>query len=348
MAEQDKGRATQYQQSLPPAVVDCALYEGGERIPGRVRLEKIMDRIEPGSGRFAWIGLYEPTAEQIQQVADAFDLHPLAVEDAVHAHQRPKLERYGDTLFLVLKTIVYVDHERVTATSEIVDTGEIMVFAGPGFAITVRHGSAPPLDGVRRQLESDPNQLGHGPAAVLHAVADHVVDRYLEVADAFQFDIDAMENEVFSPGRPVDAGRIYQLKRELLEFRRAVVPLTGPLQRLSSGSVAEIPDDVTAYLRDVADHHERAIDMIAGFDELVTGMLNASIAQLGVQQNADMRKISAMAALIAVPTLIVGVYGMNFDHMPELTWRYGYPGVLTVIVLVCTVVYRALRRNKWL
>ncbi len=333
---------------LPHAVVDCALYEDGKRLPGRTGLEKILERINPDGSRFAWIGLYEPTAEQIQQVADAFDLHPLAVEDAVHAHQRPKLERYGDTLFLVLKTIVYVDHEQVTATSEIVDTGEIMVFAGPGFAITVRHGSAPPLDGVRRQMEADPHQLGHGPAAVLHAVADHVVDRYLEVADAFQIDIDVMESEVFSPDRPVDAARIYQLKRELLEFRRAVAPLTGPLQRLSSGQVTEIPDNVTAYLRDVADHHQRANDMIAGFDELVTGMLNASIAQLSVQQNSDMRKISAMAALIAVPTMIVGVYGMNFDHMPELGWHYGYPAVLTVILIVCTVVYRALRRNKWL
>lgn len=347
MAERDKTTGKRGE-GLPAAVVDCALYEDGARIPGQVGLEKILDRIEPGSGRFAWIGLYEPTAEQIQQVADAFGLHPLAVEDAVHAHQRPKLERYGDTLFLVLKTIVYVDHEQVTATSEIVDTGEIMVFAGPGFAITVRHGSAPPLDGVRRQLEADPHQLGHGPAAVLHAVADHVVDRYLEVADAFQIDIDVMEGEVFSPDRPVDAARIYQLKRELLEFRRAVAPLTSPLQRLSSGQVAEIPDNVTAYLRDVADHHQRANDMIAGFDELVTGMLNASIAQLSVQQNSDMRKISAMAALIAVPTMIVGVYGMNFDYMPELGWRYGYPAVLTVILVVCTVVYRALRRNKWL
>ncbi|MBX9360291.1 magnesium and cobalt transport protein CorA [Streptomyces sp. WAC04114] len=333
---------------LPTAVVDCALYEDGERVPGHVGLNRILDRIDPKAGRFAWIGLYEPTAEQIQQVAAAFGLHPLAVEDAVHAHQRPKLERYGDTLFLVLKTIVYVDHEQVTATSEIVDTGEIMLFAGPGFAISVRHGSAPPLDGVRRRLEADPDHLGHGPAAIVHAVADLVVDRYLEVADAFQSDVEDLEAEVFSPDRPVDAARIYQLKRELLEFRRAVAPLSGPLQRLASGTVADIPAKVTAYLRDVSDHHQRAAETINGFDELVTDMLNASIAQLSVQQNFDMRRISAMAALIAVPTMIAGVYGMNFDHMPELTWRYGYPAVLTVIVIVCTLIYRALRRNKWL
>ncbi|MFD7246815.1 magnesium and cobalt transport protein CorA [Streptomyces massasporeus] len=334
--------------ALPAAVVDCALYEDGERIPGRVGLDSILDRIEPGAGRFAWIGLYEPTAEQLQHVADAFGLHPLAVEDAVHAHQRPKLERYGDTLFLVLQTIVYCDHEEVTATSEIVDTGEIMVFAGPGFAITVRHGSAPPLAAVRRRLEADPDQLGHGPAAVLHAIADMVVDHYLDVADAFQIDIDTLEGEVFAPDRPVDPARIYQLKRELLEFKRAVAPLAGPLQRLASGTPADIPASVTAYLRDVADHHQRATERIIGFDELVAGILNASTAQLSVRQNSDMRRISAMAALIAVPTMVAGVYGMNFEHMPELTWRYGYPAVLTVIAVVCTLIYRALRRNKWL
>ncbi|TDC15814.1 magnesium and cobalt transport protein CorA [Streptomyces sp. 8K308] len=347
MTGRDEGAADRGGE-LPAAVVDCALYEDGERAPGRVGLDGILKRIGEGGGRFVWIGLYEPTAEQIQQVADAFNLHPLAVEDAVHAHQRPKLECYGDVLVLVLKTIVHVDHEQVIATSEIVDTGEIMLFAGPGFAITVRHGSAPPLDGVRRRLEADSDRLGHGPTTVVHAVADLVVDRYLEVADAFQNDIENLEAEVFSPDRSVDAARIYQLKRELLEFRRAVAPLTGPLRRLASGTVADIPTRVTAYLRDVADHHQRAVETISGFDELVTGMLNASIAQLSLQQNADMRRISAMAALIAVPTMIVGVYGMNFDHMPELTWRYGYPAVLAVIVITCTVIYRALRRNRWL
>lgn len=333
---------------LPSAVVDCALYEDGCRIPGQVSLNTIMKRIDPEAGRFAWIGVYEPTAEQLEEVAEAFGLHPLAVEDAVHAHQRPKLERYGDMLFLVLKTIVYVDHEQVTATSEIVDTGEIMVFAGPGFAITVRHGSAPPLDNLRRQLQDDPQQLGCGPAAVLHAVADMVVDRYVEVADAFAGDVDTLEAEVFSPDSPVDAGRIYQLKRELLEFKRAVMPLAPALQRLSEGSIPQVPPKVSTYFRDVADHHQRVSEQILSFDELVTGMLSASIAQLGVQQNADMRRISAWAALIAVPTMVVGVYGMNFEYMPELKSPYGYPAVLTVIVIACTVIYRALRRNKWL
>ncbi|MFD3549974.1 magnesium and cobalt transport protein CorA [Streptomyces sp. NPDC058655] len=333
---------------LPSAVVDCALYEDGRRVPGQVNLGKITERIAPEDGRFAWIGLYEPTAEQLQEVAEAFGLHPLAVEDAVHAHQRPKLERYDDMLFLVLKTIVYVDHEKVTSTSEIVDTGEIMVFAGPGYAITVRHGSAPPLDDVRRRLQEDPQHLGCGPAAVLHAVADMVVDRYVDVADCFAGDVDTLEAEVFSPDSPVDAGRIYQLKRELLEFKRAVMPLAPALQRLSEGTLPQIPREVAAYFRDVADHHQRVSEQILSFDELISGMLSASIAQLGVQQNADMRRISAWAALIAVPTMIVGVYGMNFEHMPELGSPYGYPAVWVLIITACTVVHRALRRNKWL
>ncbi|WP_411104961.1 magnesium and cobalt transport protein CorA [Streptomyces sp. cmx-4-9] len=333
---------------LPSAVVDCALYEDGKRIPGQVNLGEIMERMDPEAGRFAWIGLYEPTEEQLQEVAGAFGLHPLAVEDAVHAHQRPKLERYGDMLFLVLKTIVYVDHEKVTSTSEIVDTGEIMVFAGPGYAITVRHGSAPSLDGVRQQLQDDPLQLGCGSAAVLHAVADMVVDRYVEVADAFAGDVDTLESEVFTPDRPVDAGRIYQLKRELLEFKRAVMPLASALQRLSEGTIPQIPKEVATYFRDVADHHQRVSEQILSFDELISGMLGASIAQLGVQQNADMRRISAWAALIAVPTLVVGIYGMNFEHMPELASPYGYPAVWVLMVTACTVIHRALRRNNWL
>ncbi|MEW1616638.1 MULTISPECIES: magnesium and cobalt transport protein CorA [unclassified Streptomyces] len=341
-------RGVEKEGDLPSATVDCALYEDGHRIPGQVSLGKIMQRIDAEAGRFAWIGLYEPSAEQLHEVAEAFGLHPLAVEDAVNAHQRPKLERYGDMLFLVLKTIVYVDHEKVTATSEIVDTGEIMVFAGPGYAITVRHGSAPPLDDLRRQLQEDPQQLGGGPAAILHAVADMVVDRYVDVADAFAGDVDTLEAEVFSPDTPVDAGRIYQLKRELLEFKRAVMPFTSALQRLSEGTVPGIPPKVATYFRDVADHHQRVSEQILSFDELVSGMLTASIAQLGVQQNADMRRISAWAALIAVPTLIVGVYGMNFDHMPELKSPYGYPAVWLLIITVCTVIYRTLRRNKWL
>ncbi|MFF2189482.1 magnesium and cobalt transport protein CorA [Streptomyces sp. NPDC058155] len=348
MAEHQPGGRRPGAGGLPPTVVDCALYEEGRRLPGPVDLSTVLERINPEAGRFAWIGLYEPSTEQFRDIAEAFGLHPLAVEDAVHAQQRPKLEHYGDILLLVLKTIVYVEHEAITATSEIVDTGEIMVFAGPGFAITVRHGSAPPLTEVRHRLERHPHQLSRGPAGVLYAVADMVVDRYIDVANAFAGDVDQLESEVFSPDHPVDAARIYQLKRELLEFRRAVVPLSNPLQRLGERSLSQIPPEVTNYLRDVADHQQQVAEQIAGFDELVSGMLHASIAQLGVQQNTDIRRISSAAALIAVPTMIVGIYGMNFEHMPELGWTYGYPAVIAVIATLCTLIYRAFRRNNWL
>ncbi|MFF7216781.1 magnesium and cobalt transport protein CorA [Streptomyces sp. NPDC008238] len=333
---------------LPSAVEECALYERGRRLPGHMDLNALVDRRDEQAGRFAWIGLYEPTADQIQRVADLFDLHPLAVEDAVHAHQRPKLERYGDTMFLVLKTAVYVDHEKITASSNIVETGEIMVFVGSDFAITVRHRSAPRLEDVLRQLQQNPEQLRRGPVAVMHAIADLVVDRYLDVADAFDGDIDALESEVFSPHLPVDPARIYQLKRELMQFKRAVMPLAPALQQLSEHSTSHAPDEVPAYFRDVADHHQRVSEQIITFEDLVSGILGASIAQLNVQQNADMRRISAWAALVAFPTLVVGIYGMNFDYMPELRSRYGYPAVLVLTALICTVIYRTLRRKRWL
>ncbi|MEV8096486.1 magnesium and cobalt transport protein CorA [Kitasatospora sp. NPDC085879] len=330
------------------AVVDCALYEDGLRLPEQVDLSEVLQRIGEKDGRFVWIGLYQPAAEQFAEIAAAFDLHPLAVEDAVRAHQRPKLERYGDTLFLVLKTITYVEHDKVTATSEIVDTGEIMVFAGPGFAIVVRHGSAPPLAAVRRDLEAAPELMALGPTAVLHAVADHVVDRYLEVADAFERDVEELETAVFSHERTDDAGRIYQLKRELLEFKRAVVPLGVPLQRLADGTLPLVPAAIAAYLRDAADHHAQAKERILAFDELISSILAASMARLSMQQNTDMRRISAWAALAAVPTMTAGVYGMNFDHMPELRWTFGYPAVLALTATVCVLIFRAFRRNDWL
>jgi magnesium transporter len=332
------------------AVVDCALYENGRRLPGTVDLQTAMAQVGQREDRFVWIGLYQPTAEQFARIATAFQLHPLAAEDAVHAHQRPKLERYGDTLFLVLKSIVYCEHEKVTASSDIVDTGEVMVFAGPGFAIVVRHGSAPALGGVRARLEADPVQLAHGPTAVLHAVADFVVDHYRDVADAFELDIEQLENDVFSPepGEDAMAARIYQLKRELLEFKRAVVPLSLPLERLCDGSLPQIPAEMRTYLRDVADHQAQAKERLLGFNELVGGLLDASMAKISLQQNSDMRRISASAALVAIPTLIVGIYGMNFDSMPELHWRYGYPAALLLMLTLVVLVYRALRKNNWL
>lgn len=267
----------------------------------------------------------------------------------MEAHQRPKLERYGDTLFAVFKTVCYVEHQELTATSEVVNTGEIMVFVGSDFVITVRHGRHGSLGPLREELEADTRQLAKGPAAVLHAIADHVVDDYVHVTDSVQEDIDQVEADVFAEnGARADAGRIYQLKRELLELKRAVVPLARPVQELATRPIRVIAPEIQAYFRDVSDHLLRVTEQIAAFDELLNSILQAHLAQVTVAQNEDMRKITAWAAVIAVPTMVCGLYGMNFDHMPELHWRFGYPIVIGVITLACLVLYRGFRRNGWL
>ncbi|MFE6550384.1 magnesium and cobalt transport protein CorA [Streptomyces sp. NPDC057746] len=334
---------------LGSAVVKCVTYEDGVRVPGDGDLVEDVERLRKSEDGFVWLGLHEPTDNEFAGIAELFDLHPLAVEDAVEAHQRPKLERYGDTLFAVFKTVCYVEHKELTATSEIVNTGEIMVFIGPAFVITVRHGRHGSLGPLREELEAHPRQLAKGPAAVLHAIADHVVDDYLSVTDAVQEDIDQVEMDVFADnGARLDPGRIYQLKRELLELKRAVVPLDRPLQELSARPIRVIDPEIQTYFRDVSDHQLRATEQIAAFDELLNSILQAHLAQVSVAQNADMRKITAWAALIAVPTMLTGVYGMNFAYMPELHWRIGYPLVMAVIAVGCFALYRGFKRNGWL
>ncbi|MDT0480649.1 MULTISPECIES: magnesium and cobalt transport protein CorA [Streptomyces] len=334
---------------LGTSVVNCVTYKEGARIPVEGDLVDTVERVRKSRDGFVWLGLHEPSDHEFEGIADLFDLHPLAVEDAVEAHQRPKVERYGETLFAVFKTVCYVEHEELTATSEVVNTGEIMVFAGEDFVITVRHGSHGSLGPLREELESDPQQLAKGPAAVLHAIADHVVDDYLDVTDSMQSDIDLVETAVFAEnGARVDPGRIYQLKRELLELKRAVVPLSRPLEELSTRPIHVVAPEIQAYFRDVSDHLLRAKEQIAAFDELLNSILQAHLAQVTVSQNEDMRKITAWAAVIAVPTMVCGVYGMNFDHMPELHWTFGYPLVMGVIAVACAVLYRGFRRNGWL
>ncbi|MCB5166954.1 magnesium and cobalt transport protein CorA [Streptomyces bambusae] len=339
--------------SASSAVVDCAVYRGGRRLPGECLSPRESMRRVREDGGFVWIGLHEPTEAEFAGIAKEFGLHPLAVEDAVHAHQRPKLERYDDTLFTVFKTIHYVEHAELTATSEVVETGEVMCFTGRDFVITVRHGGQGSLRALRHRLQDDPELLAKGPSAVLHSLADHVVDGYIAVAAAVQDDIDEVESAVFAApakGSPrgVDAGRIYQLKREVLEFKRAVAPLQRPLELLSERPMRLVDPAIQKYFRDVADHLARVHEQVVGFDELLNSILQANLAQATVAQNEDMRKITSWAGIIAVPTMICGVYGMNFDHMPELHWKYGYPMVMGAIVGICFTIHRALRRNGWL
>ena len=334
---------------LGSSVVNCVTYREGVRVPGGSDLVDAVKRVRKNGDGFVWLGLHEPTDQEFAGIAELFDLHPLAVEDAVEAHQRPKLERYSETLFAVFKTVCYVEHEQLTATSEVVNTGEIMVFVGEDFVITVRHGRHGSLGPLREELEADPQQLAKGPATVLHAIADHVVDDYLNVTDSVQADIDQVEADVFAEnGARADPGRIYQMKRELLELKRAVVPLARPVEDLATRPIRVIDPEIQAYFRDVLDHLMRAKEQIASFDELLNSILQAHLAQVTVAQNEDMRKITAWAAVIAVPTMVCGVYGMNFDHMPELHWRFGYPLVIGVISVACLALYRGFRRNGWL
>jgi magnesium transporter len=328
------------------AVVDWAYYHDGVCDRDLPSYAEGVRRARAGEG-FVWIGLHEPTAEEFEGIAEQFGLHPLAVEDAVQAHQRPKLDFYDDSLFVVLKIVEYVAHEQLTAESDIVTTGEVMVFVGKEFVVTVRHGQHGSLRDLRAALEADAERLAYGPSAVLHAVADRIVDHYLEVAEEMQDDIEEIESSVFAP-RPGDTSRVYQLKRELLQFKRAITPLTTPLRILAERPLPLIDPQIRAYLRDVEDHLTRAADMAQGYDDLLTSILQASLAQLSVKQNNDMRRISAWVAILAVPTMIAGIYGMNFTHMPELNWRYGYGLVMVVIVVLCYILYRGFKRNGWL
>ena len=334
------------------AVVDCAVYLDGRRVPGRfthtAALERTRQLEAQGQKAFVWIGLHEPDQFQMEDVGKAYGLHPLAVEDAVHAHQRPKVERYDDTLFLVLKTVNYVPHESVALAREIVETGEIMVFVGPDFVVTVRHGEHTGLAQVRGRLEDDPESLALGSYAVMHAVADHIVDTYRGVTEAMEIDIDAVEEATFSTRSKTEIEPIYLIKREVVELRRAVMPLTEALTRLTTDYSDLLSKEIRRKMRDVLDHQRMASDRIASYDEMLSSLVHAALAKVGMQDNLDMRKISAWAAMLAVPTAIAGIYGMNFENMPELSWRWGYPAVLLLMLSICIFLYITFRRNKWL
>ncbi|MEA2316158.1 MAG: magnesium transporter [Solirubrobacteraceae bacterium] len=323
-------------------IVDCAIYEDGVRRNGDVALSdaaRAASDVHPG---FVWLGLYEPAAEEFDSIRREFDLHELAVEDAIKAHQRPKLEVYGDTVFVVLKTVRYLDSE------EVIETGQIMLFANPGFIITVRHGEGSELHGVREQVERRPDLLRCGPASVVHAVIDRVVDDYEPAADGLENDIQEVEQQLFADAGQNPAQRIYHLEREVLEFQRAVAPLDAPVDRLARGRLELVSPELRTYFRDVHDHILRVTSRVEGFRSLLSSALQANLTQVTVRQNADMRRISAWVAILAVPTMIAGIYGMNFEHMPELRWRYGYPAVLVLIALACLLLYRRFRRTGWL
>ncbi len=321
-----------------PVIVDRAIYVDGRRTETPDALEETYEVCRKRGG-LAWIGLYEPDEEEFSTVAGEFELHSLAVEDAIEAHQRPKLERYGDTTFVVLKPARYVDE------TETVEFGEIHVFVGSDFVITVRHGKASALDGVRERLESEPDLLRRGSVAVLYAIMDEVVDDYAPVVEGLENDIDEIETEVFG-GKPEVSRRIYQLSREVIQFQRATKPLTGSLSSLLEDE--RLDPELRRYLRDVQDHLLRVTEQIDGFRELLSSVLSVNLTLAGINQSDQTKKISAWAAVLFAPTLIAGIYGMNFDYMPELHWLLGYPFALALMLFVALGLHFVFKKHGWL
>jgi magnesium transporter len=330
------------------AVVDCALYSDGVRQPGEWHYKEALAAARHARNGFVWLGLKEPGADELADIADTFNLHELPVEDAVKSHQRPKVERYGDMTFVTMRTARYVEHTELTETSEVVESGDVMMFIGEHFIITVRHGDACRLSPVRADLEQKHDLLDQGPWAVAYAVYDLVVDMLVEVSAAIEEDIAAVEDSVFARQGSGRIQRIYQLKRELMEFKRSVLPLQRPLAGLATGQLADVPSEVRRYFRDVNDHLTRTVEQVMYFDDMLNSILGARLAQVSVDQNNDMRKIAAWAGIAAVWTAFAGIYGMNFKYMPELHWKYSYPVLLAVMVTISLALYRAFRRSGWL
>jgi magnesium transporter len=330
--------------------VDCCVYVDGEREPGDRHYAEAFEVARRTSQAFVWLGLHEPTEDELADIATTFDLHELPVEDAAASgYQRPKIERYGDMIFAGLRTTRYIEHTELTEFSEIVETGSVMLFIGANFVITIRHGVGGELASVRADLEAKPDLLRHGPWAVAHAVYDRAVDSYVDCAERVEMDIDAMEESVF--GRQGSRGRIqhiYQLKREIVEFRRAVLPLQRPLEAIIGGRLPQVPKEIRRYFRDVHDHLTRTVEQVQSYDELLNSIMQARLAQVTVEQNNDMRKIAAWAGIAAVWTAVAGIYGMNFRFMPELHWKYGYPTVFALCVVASLVLYRVFRKAGWL
>lgn len=326
---------------MSDVIVDQAVYRDGRRMPCGDLSDELEQLRAAGHG-FIWIGLKDPTDAEFALVNEELKLHPLAVEDAVKGNQRPKLDVYDDAIFVSLKTLRYIE-----ATSD-VETGDVMIFVGDRFVVTVRRGEANPLSGVRARLENAPHHLAHGPIAVMYSVMDSIVDNYTLIDVELGDDLDLIEQQVFLGARGVDASEIYRLKREVLEVKRATTPLEMPLRRLQSEDISIIDEQTRPFFGDITDHVMRVIDHVESYDRLLTDVLHAHLAQISVQQNNDMRRISAWVAMAAVPTMVAGIYGMNFDYMPELTYRPAYFIVLGFLAVVELGLFRAFRRSGWL
>jgi magnesium transporter len=341
---------------LSPGLVNNSVYENGVRIESPATLAGTFATLSHHPKAIAWIGLYRPNADELAALAEEFDLHELAIEDAVHAHQRPKIERYGETLFTVLRAAHYLDE------TETVSFGELHIFSGPNFVITVRHAESPDLGLVRKRMEETPGSMDEGTEAILYAIMDAVVDGYAPVVDGVANDIDEIETQVFDGDAQVSR-RIYQLNREVIEFERAVTPLVQIIETMSSGFAdGYVGDTLQQYLRDVADHVVQVKERVEEFRLLLRDILavntslvaqrqseeSRNLSEASNRQAIETRKISGWAAILFAPTLIAGIYGMNFRIMPELHWAFGYPFAIGLMLLVSVILYVIFKRRGWL
>jgi magnesium transporter len=327
-------------------LVDAAAYVDGRRLPGSLTLDdawRFSEREDLPEGAFVWLGLRMPTESELGTAQRMFDLHELAVEDALGAHVRPKLEFYDDLLFLVLRTARY------NSPLEQLTLGEISVFVGEAFVVTVRHGQASPLTGVRAEVERRPDLMSLGPSAVVHGILDRVVSDYEPVLDELENNVREVERDVFSETRQQPTRRIYEMIREVLDLLAAIEPLLGPLDRLQGPACSSwVDEDIAPFFRDVSDSLLRSVERARNLYNLLTSILDANLTQVSVRQNEDMRRISAWVAIAAVPTMVAGIYGMNFDHMPELHSSWGYPVVLALLAVACFVMWKRFRDADWL
>ncbi len=325
----------------PRGIVNSVAYKHGQRFAS-LEIEQIPAALADPAV-FVWAGLYEPDEELLGRVQAVLGLHDLAIEDAHRAHQRPKLERYGDSLFLALRTAQFVDG------SERLEFGETHVFVGARYVVTVRHGSYKSHVGVRARCEAEPESLALGPSFVLHSILDFVVDRYFPILEELEDRFERIEVDVFDGhSKRETSERLYELRTDLIYLRRAVAPLVDICSRLERHEGPLIPEEIRVYLRDVHDHALRIHEMLEGLREMSASALEAHLSLLSISQSEDTRKLAAWAAIIAMPTMLAGVYGMNFHHMPELDWGFGYPLSLAVMTLVCALLYRQFKKIGWL
>jgi magnesium transporter len=322
-------------------IVDVALYQNGRRVDGPSDISDLVD-VARRDGGFVWLGLSEPTEAEFDLVVGELNFHPLAVEDAINAKQRPKIEDYEGLTFFVLKTVFF------DAKEQEITTGELLCFIADHYIVIVRHGEGSPLATVRHDLELRPELLALGPYSVLHAVADRVIDGYTAIGASLEQEVVSVENRVFNGKRQTFSQEIYFLKREIIEFKHAIEPLLTPIGRITSGLVTSVPEAIKPFFRDTSDHLLQAIEHVSGLDSLITSVLQADLAHIQVQQNIDVRRISAWVALASGPTMLAGIYGMNFRHMPELGTRYGYYVVLGVMVTLTGFLFRNFKKSGWL